>query len=163
MTIKPEVYQRYRREAAQPILVIDGVVQSHDGVWSLLAIAITPLPHAHSESTHTITGRGPNSPPRCFSYCRDNGRLSVPPSQMCIALILQHYEGCSFQEAWARTWYHLRWKVALGTKTMERPFAKSTLQAVPGSHTALALRSGSRPATSWHNANHRVERVPACP
>jgi DNA polymerase III alpha subunit len=51
--IKPDVYQRFRREAAQPILVIDGVVQSHDGVWSLLAIVITPLPHGHSESTHS--------------------------------------------------------------------------------------------------------------
>jgi error-prone DNA polymerase len=53
VTIKPDVYQRYRREAAQPILVIDGVMQSHDGVWSLLATAITPMPHAHSESTHS--------------------------------------------------------------------------------------------------------------
>ncbi len=39
VTIKPDVYQRFRREAAPPILVIDGVVQSHDGVWSLLATA----------------------------------------------------------------------------------------------------------------------------
>ena len=53
VTIKPDVYQRCRREAAQPILVIDGVVQSHDGVWSLLATAIGPLPRAHSESTHS--------------------------------------------------------------------------------------------------------------
>jgi error-prone DNA polymerase len=53
VTIKPDIYQRYRREAAQPILVIDGIVQSHDGVRSLLAIAIIPLPHAHSESTHS--------------------------------------------------------------------------------------------------------------
>ena len=53
VTIKPDVYQRYRREAAQPILVIDGVVQSHDGVWSLLATTIAPLPHAHSKSTHS--------------------------------------------------------------------------------------------------------------
>ena len=53
VTIKPDIYQRYRREAAQPILVMDGVVQRHDGVWSLLATTITPLPHAHSESTHS--------------------------------------------------------------------------------------------------------------
>jgi DNA polymerase III alpha subunit len=32
VTIRPDVYQRYRREAAQPILVIAGAVQSHDGV-----------------------------------------------------------------------------------------------------------------------------------
>lgn len=61
-------------------------------------------------------------------YCRDNGRPSVPPSQLSVALVLQHYEDCSDQEAWARASYDLRWKVALGTETMERPFAKSTLQ-----------------------------------
>jgi error-prone DNA polymerase len=43
VTIKPEVYERYRRQAAHPVLVIDGVVQRQDGVWSLLATAITPL------------------------------------------------------------------------------------------------------------------------
>ena len=53
VTIKPDVYQRYRRETAQPIVVIDGIAQSHDGVWSLLATAIAPLPHAHSESTQS--------------------------------------------------------------------------------------------------------------
>lgn len=61
-------------------------------------------------------------------YCRDNGRPSVPPSLLSVALLLQHFEGCSDQEAWARASYDLRWKVALGTETMERPFAKSTLQ-----------------------------------
>jgi error-prone DNA polymerase len=53
VTIKPDVYQRYRREAAQPILAIDGVVQSQDRVWSLPATAIAPLPNAHSESTQS--------------------------------------------------------------------------------------------------------------
>jgi error-prone DNA polymerase len=53
VTIKPDVYQRYRREAAQPLLVIDGVMQGQDGVWSMLATTITPLPHARSESTHS--------------------------------------------------------------------------------------------------------------
>jgi error-prone DNA polymerase len=43
VTIKPDVYARFRRESAHPVLVIDGVVQSHDGVWSLLASAIAPL------------------------------------------------------------------------------------------------------------------------
>ena len=43
VTIKPDVYERFRREAAEPVLVIDGVVQSQDGVWSLLATAITPF------------------------------------------------------------------------------------------------------------------------
>ena len=44
MTIKPDVYERFRRECAQPLLVIDGVVQRQDGVWSLLAGAIAPVP-----------------------------------------------------------------------------------------------------------------------
>ncbi len=61
-------------------------------------------------------------------YCCDNGRPSVPPSQLSIGLLLQRYEDCSDLEAWARASYDLRWKVALGTETMERPFAKSTLQ-----------------------------------
>ncbi|HXM53745.1 MAG TPA: error-prone DNA polymerase [Candidatus Dormibacteraeota bacterium] len=44
VTIKPDVYERFRRECAQPLLVIDGVVQEQDGVWSLLAGAIAPVP-----------------------------------------------------------------------------------------------------------------------
>jgi error-prone DNA polymerase len=53
VTIKPDVYERFRREAAQPLLVIDGVAQSQDGVWSLLAMAVAPVeargaaPHSH--------------------------------------------------------------------------------------------------------------------
>jgi error-prone DNA polymerase len=43
VTIKPDVYERFRREAAHPVLVIDGEVQSQDNVWSLLASAIAPL------------------------------------------------------------------------------------------------------------------------
>jgi len=61
-------------------------------------------------------------------YCADNGRRSVPPSLLCTALVLQHYDKCSDEEAWERASYDLRWKVALGTETVERPFAKSTLQ-----------------------------------
>jgi error-prone DNA polymerase len=38
VTIKPDVYERYRQVAnRQPILVIDGVMQRQDGVWSVLA------------------------------------------------------------------------------------------------------------------------------
>ena len=50
VTIKPDVYERFRREAAEPVLVIDGVVQSHDHVWSLLATAITPFKVAPHDS-----------------------------------------------------------------------------------------------------------------
>ena len=44
VTIKPDVYDRYRRIANQkPILVIDGVMQRQDGVWSVLANHIEAL------------------------------------------------------------------------------------------------------------------------
>jgi error-prone DNA polymerase len=44
VTIKPDVYDRYRQIAnRQPILVIDGVMQRQDGVWSVLATQIQAL------------------------------------------------------------------------------------------------------------------------
>jgi len=44
VTIKPDVYDRYRQVAnRQPILVIDGVMQRQDGVWSVLATQIQAL------------------------------------------------------------------------------------------------------------------------
>jgi error-prone DNA polymerase len=43
VTIMPDVYERFRRACAQPVLVIDGVVQRADGVWSLRAASIAPL------------------------------------------------------------------------------------------------------------------------
>jgi error-prone DNA polymerase len=44
VTIKPEVYERYRQIAnRQPILVIDGVMQRQDGVHSVLASHIEAL------------------------------------------------------------------------------------------------------------------------
>jgi error-prone DNA polymerase len=51
VTIKPDVYRRFRRAAAHPMLVIDGVVQSQDAVWSLLATRIAPLPGATEETS----------------------------------------------------------------------------------------------------------------
>lgn len=56
------------------------------------------------------------------------GRPSVPPSQLCVALILQAREGVSDDEAIQRTSYDLRWKVALGLELEEKLCAKSTLQ-----------------------------------
>ncbi len=53
VTIKADVYERFRRQAAAPILVIDGVVQSLDGVWSVLATAIAALDGAAKESSHS--------------------------------------------------------------------------------------------------------------
>jgi hypothetical protein len=56
------------------------------------------------------------------------GRPSVPPSLLCLALLLQTYEGCSDGEARDRAAYDQRWKVALGVADREKPFTKSTLQ-----------------------------------
>src|SRR3954466_1047747 len=61
-------------------------------------------------------------------YVLDNGRPSVPPSLLVVALVLQTYDGVSDDEAKQRADYDLRWKVALGVELDARPFAKSTLQ-----------------------------------
>ena len=61
-------------------------------------------------------------------YSPDWGRPSVPPSLLCLALLLQTYEGCSDAEARDRAAFDLRWKVALGVRDADRPFTKSTLQ-----------------------------------
>ena len=61
-------------------------------------------------------------------YTLDNGRLSVPPSLLAIALLLQTHDRVSDDEATARAAFDLRRKVALGIGLDERPFAKSTLQ-----------------------------------
>ncbi len=64
-------------------------------------------------------------------YCPDNGRPSVPPSQLALARLLQHYEGISDAEVIDRCRFDLRWKVALDLDlaSVEAPFAKSTYQA----------------------------------
>ena len=61
-------------------------------------------------------------------YCPDNGRNSVPPSLLATALLLQAHDRASDDEAKARADFDMRWKVALGIRMDERPFAKSTLQ-----------------------------------
>ena len=58
----------------------------------------------------------------------DRGRPSVPPSQLCVALLLQVRDGVSDDEAIQRSAYDLRWKVALGLELDEKLCAKSTLQ-----------------------------------
>jgi len=60
--------------------------------------------------------------------CADNGRTSVPPSLLAIALLLQTHDRVSDEEAKGRADFDLRWKVALGVAPDTRPFAKSTLQ-----------------------------------
>jgi Transposase domain (DUF772) len=54
-------------------------------------------------------------------YCSDNGRPSVPPSLLAMALLLQVHDGVSEEEAKARADFDLRWKVALGIALEERP------------------------------------------
>src|SRR5215213_5620132 len=49
-------------------------------------------------------------------YVLDNGRPSVPPGLLAVALVLQTYEGVSDEEAKQRADYDLRWKVALGVE-----------------------------------------------
>jgi hypothetical protein len=61
-------------------------------------------------------------------YCHDNGRTSVPPSLLAVALLLQAHDRVSDAEAKRRADLDLSWKVALGLEIDERPFAKSTLQ-----------------------------------
>jgi hypothetical protein len=61
-------------------------------------------------------------------YCLDNGRTSVPPGRLVIALLLQTHDRVCDEEAKRRADMDLGWKVALGIKLDERPFAKSTLQ-----------------------------------
>jgi len=44
VTLKPDVYERYRKVANQnSVLVIDGVMQRQDGVWSVLATHVEAL------------------------------------------------------------------------------------------------------------------------
>lgn len=61
-------------------------------------------------------------------YCLENGRPSVPPSLLGLAVLLQAHDGVSDAEAKARADYDLRWKVALGIDLEDCLFAKSTLQ-----------------------------------
>lgn len=61
-------------------------------------------------------------------YCPDNGRDSVPPSLLAVALLLQAHDKVSDEEAVAKARFDMRWKVALGVELDKQPFAKSTLQ-----------------------------------
>jgi hypothetical protein len=90
------------------------------------------MQHVGEESFHGILGRMG----ACWFrdedfeglYGESRGRPSVPPSQLCIALLLQTYDGVSDEEAIDRSAYDLRWKVALGLEISEKLCAKSTLQ-----------------------------------
>ncbi len=60
-------------------------------------------------------------------YCLDNGRKSIPPSLVAIALILQTFDRVVDKEAADRAKFDQRWQVALGLSDEEVPFVKSTL------------------------------------
>ncbi|NMB77375.1 MAG: IS1182 family transposase [Myxococcales bacterium] len=61
-------------------------------------------------------------------YCSGNGRPSVPPSLLAVALLLQVHDDVSDEEAVHRASWDVRWCVALGVPVGSKPFAKSTLQ-----------------------------------
>lgn len=61
-------------------------------------------------------------------FCANNGRPGVPPSKLCVAMLLQTLENVSDHEAIERTAFDLRWKVALALHPDEKLCAKSTLQ-----------------------------------
>jgi transposase len=58
----------------------------------------------------------------------NNGRPSVPPSQLALVLIMQARDGISDAEAIERTAYDLRWNLVLQLGAGESLCAKSTLQ-----------------------------------
>lgn len=60
-------------------------------------------------------------------YCLDNGRPSIAPSVLAVALLLQWYDNVSDEEAARRAKLDLSWKVALGIELMDVPFVKSVL------------------------------------
>lgn len=60
-------------------------------------------------------------------YCLDNGRPSIAPSVLAVALLLQWYDSVSDEEAARRARLDLSWKVALGIELMDVPFVKSVL------------------------------------
>ena len=80
----------------------------------------------------SLRGRLFRDPDFAEFYCPDNGRDSVPPSLLAMALLLQSHDKVSDADAEAkakaRADFDLRWKVALGIEAEDRPFAKSTLQ-----------------------------------
>lgn len=65
-------------------------------------------------------------------YVLDNGRKSVPPSQMIRMVLLQWFERVSDDQAIERAKFDLRWKVALGLEDHSGLCAKFTLQTFRG-------------------------------
>ena len=74
-------------------------------------------------------------------YTQNNGRMSVPPSILAKALLLQSHDRVSDEEAADRARFDIRWKVALGIGIDDAPFAKSTLQSF---HARLVLHQAEQ-------------------
>lgn len=60
-------------------------------------------------------------------YCEDNGRPSLPPSQMAGTMLLQFHDDVSDGEAVERVQFDLRWKVALNLPLDDAGFDPSSL------------------------------------
>lgn len=65
-------------------------------------------------------------------YVLDNGRKSVPPSQMMRMVLLQWFDKVSDDQTIERAKFDLRWKVALGLEDHAGLCAKFTLQTFRG-------------------------------
>ena len=74
-------------------------------------------------------------------YTTNNGRMSVPPSILAKALLLQSHDRVSDAEAAERARFDIRWKVALGVGIDDAPFVKSTLQSF---HARLVLHQSEQ-------------------
>jgi transposase len=74
-------------------------------------------------------------------YTQNNGRMSVPPSILAKALLLQSHDRVSDEEAADRARFDIRWKVALGIGIDDAPFVKSTLQSF---HARLVLHQAEQ-------------------
>ena len=61
-------------------------------------------------------------------YCSNNGRPSVPPSQLAATVVLQSHDGVSDERAIENTEFDLRWAAVLGRHAGTPLCAKSTLQ-----------------------------------
>lgn len=93
-------------------------------------------------------------------YCPDNGRNSVPPSLLCIALLLQAHDRVSDAEATSRALFDLRWKVAMGLDASRQGESEGSCEAVcvpegavPGVSAVRPLRHGQAPARAVRHAS----------
>jgi error-prone DNA polymerase len=49
--LRPPVYQRYRQIARlEPIIIVEGTLQQHDGIVNVVAGRLRPIQHQHPEA-----------------------------------------------------------------------------------------------------------------